>query len=359
MKTKLFAAVMTLVLVGCERTVPETEPVLRSVKTLTIGDAAASRSRTYSGLAESAQASRLSFKVAGTVTRLPVRVGSQLSAGDLVAQLDPSPFQLQAQQAQASLVQAQANQRNADANYERVKGLYENNNASRNDLDSARAAAESAEAQVRAAEKALELARLNVEYTTLSSGGQCSVASLEVEINENVASGTPVAVVNCGGDLDVRLTVPEGAISLIELGAEASIAFSAVPGRTFTGKVVEVGVSSSANAATFPVVLRVLDDAPVLRPGLAADVTFVFATGEQTRIIPLSAVTSDQQGDFVYLARVGDGGEAEIARQPVVLGELTEDGVEVRSGLTAGDRVVTAGVSFVRPGQKVLLGSAP
>ena len=348
-----------LLLIGCGGEPPPPEAPLRSVRTLTIQAPSETRSRTFSGLSESAQASRLSFKVTGTIVRLPVKVGMQLASGDLVAALDPSLYELQAQQAQAALVQARAAERNAQANYERVKGLYENSNAARNDLDAARAAAESAAAAVSAGQKSLELARLNVSYTQLRASNDCTVADVTADLNENVAAGTPVALVNCGQATHVGVSVPEGVIGAINESTQASVVFSAFSERRYAGRVIEAGVASVANAATFPVTLEVVDAGPDVRAGLAAEVTFAFdISGAQIQTIPLAAVVRKGERALVYLAQPDSSvaGQATVVEREVSLGALTDGGVQVSSGLQPGDRVITAGVSVIRPQQRVLLG---
>jgi RND family efflux transporter MFP subunit len=352
--TLILAALITT---GCEEQQQPLEPALRAVRTLRVEATSTQRQRTLSGLSASSRQTRLSFKVGGTVTEVPVQVGDSLAAGDLVARLDAAPYELIAQQAQAALLQAQASARNMAANYERVKGLYENSNASRNDLDAARAASESSEAMARAAQKALELARLDVRDTRLVTEAACSVASVDLELNENVAVGTPVAVVNCGEGIEVDLSVPGSLIAGIEQGMSADVVFNAVPGSRFSATVTEVGVGSTSNASSFPVTLKVDDPGDGLRPGLAAEVTFSFASvgNQNLQLLPVSAVANDATGSFVYLAVAAAAGQATVERRAVELGDLTERGVEVVSGIAAGDLVVVAGVSVIRPGQTVRL----
>ena len=75
-----------------------------------------------------------------------------------------------------------------------------------------------------------------------------------------------------------------------------------------------------------------------------------------TVVLPVNTVINDPGGTFVFVAEPdGDSGEAVIERRAVTLGELTEDGIEVQEGLVAGDQVVTAGITVLRPGQRVLL----
>ena len=184
MRILLFATIgLMLALSACSDSANVTaEPALRPVRVAVVSQNGDFRERSFTGISQSTQESRMSFRVAGTIIDIPVQVGDRLAAGDLIARLNPSNFDLTVQQAEASLAQATANQRNADSAYSRAKELYENNNASRNDLDSARANAESAEAQVQSAAKSLEIARLDRSYTRLTAATDCTIASVDAEL---------------------------------------------------------------------------------------------------------------------------------------------------------------------------------
>ncbi|MGI9237399.1 MAG: efflux RND transporter periplasmic adaptor subunit [Woeseiaceae bacterium] len=354
--------VASLMLVGCGKSDEAFEERLRPVRYVTVSDASAFRDRSFSGTSKSSRESRLSFKVGGTITDLPVQIGQRLNAGDLIAAIDPASYVLQSQQAQASLVEAQANDRRAAANYERTKGLYANSNASLNDLDSARAQAESASAVVRAAGKALEIARLNVSYTRLTAGTDCSIASLNAEVNENVASGQQVAAVSCGDAYEVTLDLPESLIGSVDESTPVSIRFGAIPGQSFSGTISEIAVASSAGSAAFPVVVMIDGSHPSLRSGLAADVTFQFDSAASQGggfVLPVSAVISNPSGTFVFVAEPDEtGSEAVVRRRDVSLGELTQSGIEIAEGIEVGDRVITAGISVIREDQRVLMPAA-
>ncbi|MDJ0699125.1 MAG: efflux RND transporter periplasmic adaptor subunit [Woeseiaceae bacterium] len=353
---RLIVLMMALPVVACDSAPDVEEELLRPVRYLTIADNVSSRNRTFSGSLKSTRESRLSFKVTGTVTNLPVQIGQRLKAGELIAELDSDSFALQVEQAQASLVEAQAGERNAQSTYDRTKGLYANDNASLNELDASRAAAEAAAAQVRAATKALEIARLNLSYTRLTAAEDCSMASVDIEVNENVSAGQQIGVVSCGTAFEVEFDVPESLIAYVDQTTPATINFGAIDGTRFTGEVTEV--STAGNAAVFPVVVRVNEEHESLRSGLAADVTFEFSTSalEDAFVLPLAAIINDPDGVYVYIAKPGEvNGEALVTRRAVELGELTQQGVEVVSGLNPGDDVIIAGVSVIRPGQRVLV----
>ena len=349
---------ITLLFAACGGTDDSVEEQLRPVRVLIVDETNAARDRTFSGISRSRTESRLSFKVGGTVTRFPVQIGDRLQAGDPIAELDAASYQLQAQQAQAALIEAQANERRATADYERTKGLYANDNASLNDLDAARAQAESARAVVASAQKALEIARLNVSYTRLAADTDCSIAAVDVEVNENVAAGQQVAVVSCGDAYEVRLDLPESVIGTIDRSTPVSVRFGAIPDRRFDGRITEIAVASGSATAAFPVVVSIDGTHPALRSGLAADVTFQFpqaAAGQSSIVLPVAVVINDPNGTFVYVAEPAADGEAVVRRRQVSLGDLTQQGVEVIDGLEIGDRVVTAGITVIRDGQRVLL----
>jgi RND family efflux transporter MFP subunit len=188
------------------------------------------RVRTFSGVTRSAVESNLSFRVAGNIRRRLVEVGDRVEQGQLIAELDPTDFELQVEESEASLLQAQAQARQAEADYQRVRGLYENRNAAKSDLDAGRAAAESARAQIDASIQRLEQARSQLSYTRLRAPLSGSIASVDVEVNENIRAGQRVAMLTSGSKPEVAVAVPESLIGQIQVGGEVQVRFDALPG---------------------------------------------------------------------------------------------------------------------------------
>lgn len=345
----------TPLLNACSEEKLQFEQRLRSVKYQKITTLSSGSSRTFSGIAKGSQEANLSFKIAGTIKSLPIKIGYQLKAGQLIAQLDASQYELQSQQAQATLAQASAALRNARAVLERLKGLYENNNASRQELDAARASADSNQAQVRVARKSLELARLNLSYTRLKSVKNCVIAEVNVENNENISSGQSIVKVSCGQQMNVEIAVPATYVTLIKQQMSAQVTFNSHPDKNYQAIVSEVSVTANGGA-TFPVTLTLKKNPKEIRSGMVVEVTFVFT--QQTRpkaiVIPAIAVSEDMQGRFVYIVELSeDKNTGIIRRSKVTIGELTVDGLEIIKGLALGDKVVIAGVTVIRDGLKV------
>lgn len=345
-----------ILLGGCADEAPPQPTALRPVKTVLVESGAASiRDRVFSGAAQSAAEAELSFKVSGTVAAVPVAVGDRLARGSLIATLDRDTFSVELEQALAEEARTKASRRNAEAEYQRVRQLYANDNASRNELDTALFNAESAKASHSAAVQSVRLARLNMGYTRLTAGVDCSVAELIVEANENVSAGQPIARVNCGRAWEVVLAVPESLIASFRDGMPGVVRFPSLPGQSFPGVVTEVGIGTSSSR-TFPVTLSLETVPEDIRSNLAAEVTFQFSAGgdAQRVYLPPAAVIEDEQGTFVFVLQATDEPTAAVLqRRAVDVGEISELGLEVLAGLAVGERVVTAGQIHARDGMRV------
>jgi RND family efflux transporter MFP subunit len=357
--TFFIAGVIAVVaLLACEES-ENVEPVVRPVRYQVAYSTGGSRVRSFSGTARAGVESRISFKVPGTVRRVAVEVGDSVRAGQLLAELEDEDYRLQVQRADAGLAQARAQARNAEADYARARQLYENANLSLAELDAARTASESAASSVNAYERELELARLQLRYARLPAPVAGAVAAVNVEVNENVQVGQVIVLLASGSSLEVEVGVPGVLISGITESIDATVAFDALPGRTFSGIVTEVGVSATGPGMTFPVRVRLVETASDIRPGMAVEVGFLFESASQrvVYLLPSAAVGEDREGRFVFVVNPTEPGLGTIERRPVSVGELTAEGLEVIEGLNDGDRVVTAGWSKIEPGLQVSIPS--
>ena len=337
----------------------QAQEIIRPVRYVQIFSTGGSRERTFPGVAQAGTESRLSFKIPGTIQRIAVRVGDRVRAGQLIAELNPNDYLLKVQQAEASLLQARAQERNAEAAYNRARSLYEEKSVSKQDLDAARMASESTNAVTQVSEKQLEQAHLNLSYTKLTAPMDGAIAEVRCEVNENIQTGIPLFVLTSGSQLEVRVSIPEVLISQFEEDKEASVKFDALPDKEFKATVTEVGIKSTTLATTFPVTLRLKETDPDIRAGMAVTVAFRFESRDDRGrfIVPSQAVGEDREGRFVFLVEPSpeEEGFGVIRRKPVVVGELTAEGMEIFKGISDGDLVVTAGISHITDGQKVKL----
>ena len=255
-KPTLIAMAAVLAMLGCEDAQEEPE-LIRPVRYVVVEGSDAATQRTYSGVAQSGQESRLSFQVSGQVLDVPINVGDTVKKGDTIARMDPTDYALQLQNAQASAAQSRAQERNAKATYERTRALYENQNASRQDLDADRTAYESGRAGLEAANQQIRLRQRQLGYTHLKAPETGTLATVDIEVNEYVQAGELVATLLAGEQIEVSVSVPASIIRSVKKGADSQSAFQLVSkAKTFAGTVTEVGVASVGGATTFPVTVQ-------------------------------------------------------------------------------------------------------
>ncbi len=362
MKTAAFRPLVIITLlallpVSCGRKEHEQQEILRPVRYVQVFASGGTRTRTFAGTAQAGTESNLSFRVAGTLQRLLIKVGDQVKRGQILSQLDPTDYELQYKEAKAARDQARAREIQAKAQYERTQSLYENRNASASDLEAARAAYEFAHEQDNIQKRRRDLAERQLEYTSLRAPATGAIADVTIDLNENVKAGQTVAVMTSGSQLEVSIPMPEILISQVREGQGVTVTFDALPGKTFPATVSEVGVASTGYGTTFPVMVRLQETATDIRPGMAAEVQFTFSSthAHERFIVPPVAVGEDRNGRFVFVVDSVHSGTGVVQRKPVTIGELGDDGLEVLSGLQDGDYVITAGVSKIENGQKVRL----
>ncbi len=339
---------------GGAPTPPEPQP--RLVRFEEVSVAGAGRLRSFAGIAQSEIDPRMSFKVEGTIINLPAKVGQRVAAGEMMAEIDPTDYHLNLQDAQAGLNRARAEARNSDARFRRTRDLYENGNASRTDYDSARAGSESSQAGVESAEQRLELARRRLDYTKLRAPAAGVIASVSSVVNENVRTGEEILMfLDTGSSLEVEIAMPESLIARCKRGDAVSVRFDALPGDSLEATVTEVGVAATGSGTTFPVTVRLSGSDPNIRSGMAAEVEFRFerAAAAGRLRLPPHAVGEDREGRFVFLIEPSGEGRGVARRRSVEIGELTATGLEIVSGLEDGDRVVTAGITSLGDGETV------
>lgn len=329
---------------------PPPEPV-RPVHVIKVGDPSHERLRTFAGTVRPAVEADISFRVAGKIVELPIKPGVEVRAGDLIARLDPSDYELQVKQSEAQLSQSDAVLKQAKADYDRVRSLYESQTVSKSELDQARASYESAEAQQAVARKALEMARLQLQYGTLTAPFDGRVASRPVEVYQTVNAGQTVAMIAERGALEMVIGLPEVLINRLEMGTPATIRFEAIPGKVFEAEVCEIGAETSGKS-TYPVRLAIHGDTADLRIGMTGEAGLAFATDAVGALyVPAESVVS--RPDATHFVWVVNPQADAVEERAVTIGPLTSSGLQIRSGLKPGEHVVTRGVHRLAAGTKV------
>ena len=355
--TGLLVLAFGFLLAGCEdqQAVAPAERI-RAIKTYVVTEPAGSDTRRYSGTLVASDTSALSFPVAGTVTAVDATQGERVSAGQVLATLDPTPFQLDRDAALAELGSADAELDEKRADLARKRTLFQKGWVAKAALDQAVSAAEGAEAALNLARSRLGTAERNLRNATLTAPFDGLIASRDVEPFQEVSAGQGLFQINSEGALEIIISVSDAIVNRLALGASVRVDAPAVPGCGCTGRLIEIGTASgAANAVSVKAAL--LDGPGSLLPGMSAEVTVSLEDGGQNAgfLVPLTAVApgDDNAEGYVFIFDP----EAQVVRKVAVRGGTgaLDNLVSLAEGVTAGDIVASAGVSFLRDGQAVKL----
>ena len=347
-----------IVLGACSKPVPKADPV-RAVKTVRVQAQTAQATQEFAAEVRAKTESRLGFRVAGKITRRAVDVGSAVSAGQVLAQLDPKDLQLGQDAAAAGFVAAQVTLDQAQADYRRFKDLLEKGFISAAELERRESVVKSAQAQFDQAKAQASAQGNQTGYAKLVADASGVITGIDAEPGMVVAAGTPVLRLAHNGPRDVVFSVPEDQVAAIK-------ALGATPGAF---KIRLWGEAEPVHAATLREIAAAAD--PLTRTFLVkADIGSIRGVRlgqtatvyvELPRIagvtkLPLSALREEQGRTAVWVV---DEATMTVALRPVqVLGTQGNE-VVIGAGLNPQQIVVTAGVHVLEPGQKVKLFAQP
>jgi len=342
---------------ACAEEAPPSVETIRAVRTATVLEPASGRARRFSGIVEAADTSSISFEVTGIVQTIEVDVGARVEAGQLLAVLDDSAYRLNLEAAAAEVRRAEVEFQDAQNAYDRFRTIFERDGAiSERAVEQSEAKRSSARGSLGFAESRLQLAERDLARTELFAPFDGVVAVRHVDTFQQVATGQKILDLFMEGVMEAAISVPESEIRFVHLGLPASIRFPALGDTTFDGVIGEVSeVAGTANA--FPVRVVVNSDNPAIRPGVTAEVNLVLGDegGDRAYLIPISALGGLPDGSSDYVFKYNSD-TSTVSRVLVNSGSGVRDNhIIVSEGVTAGDVIVTAGVSFLRDGQKVRL----
>ncbi len=367
-----YVFIFLLMLSACGESETTTGVVVpRPVKYDMVRQSNGSNTQNFSGIAQSNKVSQLSFRVAGTVNKVNVEIGDRIRKGQLIASMDPTDYQVsydqalaQLRQSETQLVSAETQLITSKSSYQRIERLYENNSVPLSEYEQARSSYEtaqaqfvSAKAQINASNQQVKAAKNQLDYTRIIAPFSGVISDIRIEENELVNAGSPIAVLNAEGKTEVLVGLPEAFITKLKVNAKASVRFTAIPRKSFTCTVKEVGFNSN-NSTTYPVIVSIDNITDEIRPGMAAEVSFSFKAPSRNdqsyAIVPVNAVAQTPEGTFVFQLEKNDTHYI-VKKNNVEIGELLAEGFELKSGLKVGDTIATAGIKTLFDGMEVTL----
>lgn len=334
-------------------------------------------------------------QITGTVAEVPVEQGQTVKAGQTLVVLEASEARALVKQAEVSVAQnearlrqmrelqlpvadqtlrqAEANLTNARAQYERNRQLYQSGYIGKSVLDDSQRNVEVAESQVDSARKqvetarptgsdyavavaALEQARANLQaaqarlaYATIRAPVDGTLIARDVERGDVVQPGKVLLVLSPVGETQLVLQIDERNLARLKLGQQALASADAYPAERFGAELFYINPSVDPQRGTVEVKLRVPAPPAYLRQDMTVSVDIEVDRHADALALPANAV-HDVAGADPWVLQVKDG---RAIRRPVKVGLRGEGSVEIRGGLEAGDLVVPADNTSVKPGRRV------
>ena len=298
-------------------------------------------------------------EVSGIIQKINFREGQMVRAGDVLAEIDPRPYQAALDQAKGALARDQAQYANARIDLQRYQSLWAKNAISQQILATQEATVRTDAGTVEADKGALEAAAVNLAFCKITSPVSGEVGLRQVDIGNYVQVGvtTEIVVVTQLQPMSVLFTLPEDDIDQVmgRVRAGARLPVDAFD-RSQTTKLASGMLSTVDNEidpTTGTVKLRALFDNSDNRlfPSQFVNIRLLVDTYHGRTTVPGAAVQHGASGNYVFVVRPDDT----VRMQSVALGPTDGDSVEVSHGIAPGDEVVVDGADKLRDGSQVVI----
>lgn len=301
----------------------------------------------FVGVVSSSQSTNLAFQVGGLINRTYVDAGSYVKRGQILASLEPQDYQLQ-------LEADRAQYQTSKSILERNERLAQRQAISTQDLEIARS-------NYQKAKSAYEYSKNQLGYTKLLAPFNGSIEEKYADDFQKIAAGEKIFRLISPDLLQVKFTLPESDVNITHIPALYSVEFDNLRGKNFRAEIKEV-VDASVNGTGIPVTLAITD--PAFNPA-----TYNIKAGFACRVkislhnrpalmnfvkVPLTALFAKDTDSTELFVWIYNPDGSTVTRRTVVSAGLTgNDQAILRSGIKAGEQVVTAGVYQLIDGQKV------
>ena len=298
-------------------------------------------------------------QVSGVLTKVPFQEGQMVKAGQLLATIEPRPFELALMQAQGQLQKDEAQLDAANVTLKRYQALLQQDSIARQDVDTQAATVKQLQGTVLGDQANVGTAKLNLQWTRVTAPVSGRVGLRSVDIGNLVSSGTSggITTITELAPIDVEFAIPQDRIPQLQarIGAGAVLAVSAMD-RTRTN-LLDTGVFLSLNnqsdtqTGTVRAKARFANARNALFPSQFVNVRILLDTLKDAVVVPVTALRHGPNGDFVYVLN----DDRTVSQVTVVQGVSTTDSVQITKGLEVGERVITEGGDRLKDGAKVSL----
>lgn len=360
-KSSVFAILIGL-LSGCSEPAPQAQaaPGLPEVGVYQIQSQSLALVTELPGRTTDFRQAEIRPQVSGILQKRHFTEGQQVSAGELLYQIDPAPYQAALATAEANLSRAQAAATNAEQRLKRLQGLIASQVVSQQDVDDARATVLQAEAEVQAAAAQRQAARINLDYTRITApiAGQIGRSMVTEGALLTANQGEVLATIRQLDPIYVDLT--QSSSELLQLRRQlagtqqqaVSVKLALEDGSQYPAAGELQFSEASVDPSTGMVTLRAVFPNPdrLLLPGMFVRASLAQAEQSNVVLVPQAAVQRLPKGATQVLVV---NTQQQVEARQVTLGRSYRQYWVVQEGLAAGEQVIVAGLQKVQPGAQV------
>lgn len=297
-------------------------------------------------------------RVDGQLDRVGFVEGEDVKAGQLLAQIDPRTFQAQLQQAMAQKSRDEAQLANARLDLQRYEGLIKENATTQQTLDTQRAQVAQLAAAVKTDEALVNVARVQLDYTTITAplSGRVGARLVDPGNIVHAADANGLVVIRQIDPIDVVFTLPDGEFQRINRAMQASGTPLAVQASERAsgqllgqGKLILLNNTIDTTSGTIQLKGRFPNSSHTLWPGQYVNARLVLGERDQALTIPAAAVQRGQTGTYVYVVQA----DHTVASRAIEVAETQDGKAVVAKGLAVDERVVVDGQYKLKPGTRV------
>lgn len=353
-KRSALVSVMVLSSVGlaaCSKSPPQSPAIHQRVNApvMQIGGKDMAAYSQIPGTVIAAQQVQISSRLSGYIRHLHVREGQTVQAGQLLFEVDPTDVQAQVQQAQAGLAEAQSSLSDARSNYVRFKTLYAQQAIPEKQWDQVKSAYAMAQARAAAAHAGIASAQAQMRYARVTAPFSGIIINKQAQNGDMASPGQPVLTLANPGQLEVRFAAGSALFQSLKMGQTLEVL---ADGRRVPATVLDLVSTADPMTHAHTVKLSLPADSH-LQAGDYVTVEVPLAA-RQVMTVPASALQDRAGIPGVFVVDAHGIAHYRMVRS----GPQTPDGVEILSGLSAGETVVTGNVAAVSNGDQINVGAA-